>query len=154
MLAEDNHVNRWVAQNILAKLGLKADTASNGIEAIDLHRQAPYDLVLMDCQMPVLDGYAATQIIREKEAHEANDPPQQRPRTRRTPIIALTGHAMQGDRERCLAAGMDDYLSKPFNLNGLLTVLKRWLPSKSMIDLPAATDVGEEPAREDPENRG
>ena len=103
--------------------------------------------------MPVLDGYAATQTFRAREAHEAQDlPPHQRGARRRTPIIALTGHAMQGDRERCLAAGMDDYLSKPFRLEGLLTVLKRWLPSRSTTDLDVTTDDRDRPAREGPKN--
>jgi signal transduction histidine kinase/DNA-binding response OmpR family regulator len=155
LLAEDSSVNQEVAREMLQFFGCDVAVASNGQEALEALSTAPYDLVLMDCQMPVLDGYAATQIIREKEAHTANTLPPQQPDTRHTLIIALTGHAMKGDRERCLAAGMDDYLSKPFNLNGLLTVLKRWLPSKSMTDLSATTttEIREDPAREDPAHR-
>jgi two-component system, sensor histidine kinase and response regulator len=153
LLAEDNPVNQEVARLMLQRLGCHVEVASNGQEALEALSTTAYDLVLMDCQMPVLDGYTATEIIREREARKAKDLPQQLQGAPRTPIIALTGHAMQGDRERCLAAGMDDYLSKPFSLDGLLTVLKRWLPSKSMTDLSITTDGGDEPAREDSGNR-
>jgi two-component system, sensor histidine kinase and response regulator len=153
LIAEDNLVNQEVVRHMLQILGCHVDLASNGQEALEALSTTRYDLVLMDCQMPVMDGYAATQIVRERESGEAKDVPQQWQGTRRTPIIALTGHAMQGDRERCLAAGMDDYLSKPFNVNGLLTILKRWLSSNSMTDLSVTTDIGDDPAREDPENR-
>jgi two-component system, sensor histidine kinase and response regulator len=127
LLAEDQPVNQDLARWILESLGCRVDVASNGQEAIDALSKATYDLVLMDCQMPVLDGYAATDIIRESEVQAAATLVHQGQAARRIPIIALTAHAMQGDRERCLAAGMDDYLTKPFNLEGLRTVLKRWL---------------------------
>jgi len=93
----------------------------------------------MDCQMPELDGYQVTQIIRIKERQGWKDRTEQGQEIRRTPIIALTAHAMQGDREQCMAAGMDDYLSKPFNRDRLFAVLKRWLPSKSTTDIPVDT---------------
>jgi CheY-like chemotaxis protein len=115
---------------MVESFGCRIDVASNGQEALDALSKAPYDLVLMDCQMPELDGYAATRIFRQKEAQITKNQPGRAQAIRRTPIIAMTGHAMQGDREQCLATGMDDYLSKPFNMDGLLTVLKRWLPSK------------------------
>jgi PAS domain S-box-containing protein len=130
LLAEDNPVNQEVARCMVESFGCRIDVASNGQEALDALSKAPYDLVLMDCQMPELDGYAATRIFRQKEAQITKNQPGRAQAIRRTPIIAMTGHAMQGDREQCLATGMDDYLSKPFNMDGLLTVLKRWLPSK------------------------
>ena len=154
LLAEDNAVNQEVARETLEYFGCHVDVVYNGQEAVDALLSSVFDLVLMDCQMPVLDGYEATRIIREKEAREAGDMPGQRYGICRVPIIALTAHAMQGDRERCLAAGMDDYLSKPFTLDGLLTVLKCWVPSKLTTGLPKITDVGENPVREERENIG
>ena len=113
LLAEDNAVNQTLALRLLAKLGHQADVAGNGQEALDLHARNRYDLVLMDVQMPVMGGFDATRKIREREA--AGSP--------RTPIIAMTAHAMKGDRERCLAAGMDGYLSKPVHAPDLVDVL-------------------------------
>ncbi|MGA2025465.1 MAG: response regulator [Syntrophobacteraceae bacterium] len=136
LLAEDNHVNQEVAQYMLESLGCRVELASNGREALEAFSKAPFDLVLMDCQMPELDGYQVTRIIREKEMQGCKDRTEQGQGIRRTPIIALTAHAMQGDREQCIAAGMDDYLSKPFNRDGLVTLLKRWLPSKSTAGIP------------------
>jgi signal transduction histidine kinase len=104
LLAEDNPVNREIALGILHTLGCAADVAIDGQEAVDALARKTYDLVLMDCMMPGTDGYEATRQIRERESN------------RRTPIVAVTANAMQGDREQCLAAGMDDYLAKPFNL--------------------------------------
>jgi two-component system, sensor histidine kinase and response regulator len=126
LLAEDNPVNQVVAQHMLKGLGCRVEVVSNGQDAVEALSNVPFDLVLMDSQMPVLDGYAATRIIREKEAQDAKDPPQPRQGIRRIPIVALTAHAMQGDRERCIAAGMDDYLSKPFNLDGDVSVKERF----------------------------
>jgi signal transduction histidine kinase/CheY-like chemotaxis protein/HPt (histidine-containing phosphotransfer) domain-containing protein len=153
LLVEDNPVNQEVGRRMLIRLGCQVQVVGNGHEALNALSIAPYDLVFMDCQMPMLDGYEATQIFRGREAREAKSSAQQRQGIRRTPIIALTAHAMQGDRERCLAVGMDDYLSKPFNLDGLLTVIKRWQPAKPMTHLSTATEVGESPAREEPEKR-
>jgi PAS domain S-box-containing protein len=121
LLAEDNPVNQGVAEGMLRRLGCQIDCVANGQEAVDALAHGVYDLVLMDCQMPVMDGFAATQRIRELEAGG---------RPGHLPIIALTAHAMEGDREACLSSGMDDYLSKPFNLNQLHTVLARWLPDR------------------------
>jgi len=136
LLAEDNPVNQEVAQFMLEGFGCRVKLVSNGREAIEAFIEFPFDLVFMDCQMPELDGYQAAQIIREREMQVWKDRTEQGRGIRRTPIIALTAHAMQGDREACLAAGMDDYLSKPFNQNQLYKVLKRWLPSKPMGKLP------------------
>jgi PAS domain S-box-containing protein len=115
LLAEDNLVNQKVALNLLKKLGYEADVAANGQEVLNLLTQIPYDLILMDCQMPVLDGYEATQAIRQSKSiiHD-------------TIIIALTANAMKEDRDRCLAVGMNDYLSKPVRREELSTKLAHW----------------------------
>jgi two-component system sensor histidine kinase/response regulator len=117
LLAEDNSVNQLVAKAMLAKLGLRVEIAANGEEALAMLAAKNYDLVLMDCQMPIMDGYQATAAIRRSQA----DSPQ------RLPVIAMTANAMEGDREKCLKAGMDDYLSKPYTLAQLETMLARWL---------------------------
>ncbi|MFC5480814.1 response regulator [Massilia suwonensis] len=119
LLAEDNPVNVEVAKAMLESLGLQAQVARNGQEALEATRTNAFEAVLMDCQMPVMDGFAATAAIRREE-QEAG-----RPRT--LPIIAITANALQGDREACLAAGMDDYLSKPFTQAELAGVIGRWI---------------------------
>jgi CheY-like chemotaxis protein len=118
LLVEDNPVNRQVAQRLLSLAGLTLDSAENGQEAIDLLERNRYDAVLMDCQMPILDGYSATK--RRRAAETARGLP-------RVPIIAMTANAMIGDREKCLDAGMDDYLSKPINRGVLVDTLHRWI---------------------------
>jgi PAS domain S-box-containing protein len=132
LLVEDNPVNQKVTLRQLQKLGYRSDAVGNGMEAVVVLRTIPYDLVLMDCQMPEMDGYEATRRIRDMEARRREqlsrmEPDRPHPETRRTPIVAITAHAMPGDREKCLAAGMDDYISKPVRLEDLKDVLFRWL---------------------------
>ena len=123
LLVEDNPVNREVAVGMLESLGCTADAAENGWMALRAMNSATYDAVLMDCQMPVMDGLAATGEIRRREQASG---------AARVPIIALTANAMEGDRERCLAAGMDDFLSKPFTQQQLATLLRRWLALRAL----------------------
>ena len=117
LLVEDNPINREVAAGLLELLGYHVDSAEQGRQACDLSAASAYDLILMDCQMPLMDGYAATATIRERERQT---------QAVRTPIIALTANAMEGDRDRCLAAGMDDYLTKPFSHQALAEMLVHW----------------------------
>ena len=152
LLAEDQPVNQEVARCMVESFGCLVEVVSNGQEALDALSKTQYDLVLMDCQMPELDGYAATRIFRERETQKVKNQSGQAQAIRRTPIIAMTAHAMQGDREQCLATGMDDYLSKPFNRDRLFSLLKRWLPSKAVTDLSVITGLGENPVCEDPAN--
>ena len=123
LLAEDNPVNREVAVAMLKNLGCAIDTAENGRLAVEAVNAGTYDAVLMDCQMPTMDGLTATGEIREREQTSG---------AARLPIIALTANAMEGDRERCLAAGMDDFLSKPFTQQQLAILLRRWLALRAL----------------------
>ncbi len=122
LVAEDNATNQIVARGMLEQAGLKVDLVDNGREAVTAFTNNSYDLVFMDCQMPLMDGYEATGRIRQLE-EESGSP--------RVPVIALTAHAMKGDREHCLAVGMDDYLSKPFTEKQLYSILEKWLPRKT-----------------------
>ena len=128
LLAEDNLVNQEVTRAMLESGGCQVTVVSNGHEVLTTLSRAAYGLVLLDCQMPVLDGFAATRALREREAAVRPTPNSQSPT--HIPIIALTAHAMRGDRELCLNAGMDDYLSKPFTQEQLWAVLHRWLPEE------------------------
>jgi two-component system, sensor histidine kinase len=143
LLAEDNVINQKVALSILNKLGFKADVVANGLEAVHALEMVDYDLVLMDCMMPELDGFEATAMIRSHASEVINS---------RVPIIAMTANAMKGDREACLAAGMDDYLSKPVKMEELSMVLEKWLKRgatrESDSDMPA--DEPEEAADRPP----
>jgi len=125
LLAEDNAVNQKVALAMLSKLGFRADAVANGIEAVQALNTIQYDLVLMDCQMPELDGYEATRRIRAEDS-EARNP--------NAPIIALTASAMREDRQRCLEAGMDDFLPKPVNSQALSGMLTKWLSRSEGTD--------------------
>jgi signal transduction histidine kinase/ligand-binding sensor domain-containing protein/CheY-like chemotaxis protein len=116
LIAEDNVVNQKVAMRILQKLGLRADLARNGLEAVQMFAKAPYDLILMDCHMPEMDGYAATREIRRGEGSN-----------RRVNIIAMTAEVMAGARDQCLASGMDDYVPKPIRVQDLFEVLQKWI---------------------------
>jgi two-component system sensor histidine kinase/response regulator len=119
LVAEDNRINQMVALGLLQKLGYAADLASNGLEALVAMKKTPYDIIFMDCQMPELDGYETTRRIRaEQRVHV--------PR-----IIAMTANAIRGEEERCLEAGMDDYLSKPVRIDELRTTIERWLPASA-----------------------
>jgi len=139
LLAEDNVVNQKVAVRMLEKLNWRPDVVNNGREAIDAWERGGYDLVLMDCQMPEMDGFEATGYIRAKEQeHEAEQQKKkaaegctEKPESpTRIPIIAMTANAMKGDRDRCLAAGMDDYLAKPVKLDELERVVLQWIPEQ------------------------
>jgi CheY-like chemotaxis protein len=116
LLVEDDAANLKLARLHLVKLGCDVETAGNGLEAVERVQEGDYDLVFMDCRMPELDGYEATARIRELEP----DAP------KRLPIIALTAHAMEGDRDKCLAAGMDDYLAKPISRESVRAMLEKW----------------------------
>jgi PAS domain S-box-containing protein len=117
LVVEDNAVNQRVACRMLERLGIRADVAGNGKEALGMMELRPYDLVFMDCQMPEMDGYEAAQEIRRREGCE-----------RRVTLIAMTAEAMSGSRERCIEAGMDDYLAKPIKLEDVVTVVRKWVP--------------------------
>ncbi len=151
LLVEDNEINREVALGMLDLLGHRTTTAANGREAIEAWGKSSYDVILMDCQMPEMDGFEATRLIRERESTAGKrqgargDRPKSSSSThrpsplapRRIPIIALTANAIRGDREHCLQAGMDDYLTKPYTHEQLRDMLVRWLPA-------APTEPGEQ----------
>jgi CheY-like chemotaxis protein len=124
LVAEDNVTNQKVVQLLLTRAGCRVDIAANGQEAVSALGLIDYDLVFMDCQMPVMDGFEATRLIREMERKRAR---------KRTPVIALTANAMDGERERCLAAAMDDYLAKPVGSLDLHAKLKKWLPAHDPV---------------------
>jgi two-component system sensor histidine kinase/response regulator len=124
LLAEDNIINQKVALNILMKFGYNADTVNNGKEALKALEVIPYDVVLMDCQMPEMDGYEATEEIRN---------PKSKVLDHKIPVIAMTAHAMRGDRETCLETGMDDYLCKPVNPQELSDMLEKWIANRTIL---------------------
>jgi len=154
LLAEDNTINQDVALGQLERLGFTADVVANGKEALEVVNQKTYDIVLMDCMMPEMDGYEATRKIRELECRNVNG-------RQRLHIIAMTANAMMGDRDKCIAAGMDDYVSKPVQLVEMRRALEKWtskagvkpptvVPAKAEVDSAAmeskTTTISLEPA--------
>lgn len=117
LMAEDNQINQRVGKLILQRAGFNIDLVSDGHEALEAHKAKPYDLILMDCQMPTMDGFEASRQIRSLNQHQPV-------------IVAVTANALVGERERCLSAGMDDYLSKPFQAEQLVAIVKKWMASK------------------------
>jgi two-component system, sensor histidine kinase and response regulator len=134
LVTDDNATNRMVARLMLENLGCRVDVAANGQETIRMLELLPYDIVFMDCEMPDMDGYEATTAIRQRQIGK-----------RRVPIVAMTAKAMQGDREHCLQAGMDDFLSKPVRSEDLESVLRRWVPQPATVD-PAPPEIEPVPA--------
>ena len=124
LVAEDNPINQEIALVMLTHCGCQVDVAPDGRQAVDAFFAKSYDLIFMDCQMPELDGYQATAEIRLREKACGSES--------RIPIIALTANALVGDRKKCLAAGMDDYLSKPFELDQLVALLQHWVPPRKL----------------------
>ena len=118
LLAEDNLINQALFTNMLRKHGCEVDTAVNGREALEMYSRKTYAAIFMDCQMPELDGYETVAAIRIREGGKS-----------RTPIIAITAHAMEQDRQKCLDAGMDDYLSKPISPLEVGRIVSKWLAS-------------------------
>ena len=141
LLVEDNAVNRSVASTMLEVIGCRVESVENGSEAVDITEKRDFDLVLMDCQMPVMDGLAATRAIRQREKASGQEPLR---------IIALTAHAMSSDREECLANGMDDYISKPFTKSDLARAVEEWALNRTHPPVPRAAPVAQpepEPAK-------
>ena len=134
LLVEDNLVNQIVAQALLEDLGYVVTLAGNGAEAVDRWNCQPFDVIFIDCQMPVMDGFAATRAIRAAE---------QRHGAPRIPIVAMTASAMDNDRRRCLESGMDAVLCKPFAADEFVAVMRRWLPDST-------ADAGRYPERDAP----
>ncbi|WP_340817657.1 PAS domain S-box protein [Methanolobus sp. WCC4] len=138
LVVEDNIVNQNVAQSILKKLGISAEIANNGVEALKALEERAYDLVLMDVQMPEMDGFEATRHIRDQQSAVLDH---------HVPIIAMTAHAMKGDRELCYEAGMDDYISKPIEFQPLIKMLNKWstVIEEAHIDNVPSEDIKDQP---------
>jgi CheY-like chemotaxis protein len=141
LLAEDNRVNQTLGVRLLEKQGHVVTLAANGMEALEFHNQDSFDVILIDVQMPVIDGFQATAAIRDRELQSKQ----------RIPIVALTAHALQGDRERCLAAGMDEYLTKPLRFEHLQAMLEKiqpaWVPPTVILENSSASNSGENVTR-------
>jgi len=144
LVVDDHHVNQQLAMLMIERLGYKVDAVANGQEAVEACATIPYDLVFMDCQMPVMDGYTATKKIREAESvksqglevssqeqkialSDSPDSSRLTPHCSHVPIIAMTANAMPADREKCLQAGMDDYLAKPVRPDSIVEIFAKWL---------------------------
>ena len=148
LLAEDNIINQKVAVRMFERLGHRVDVVANGLEAVEALSRIGYDLVFMDCQMPEMDGFEATREIRERERSGRNSGRSLPVAHPRTPIIAMTANAMQGDREACLRAGMDDYVSKPVTSEALAAVFERW--RQRVVQLPGSESAKGEGLAIDP----
>ena len=144
LLAEDKPFNQRLAVQLLARRGVLVTTADDGRQALESHASMPFDLILMDVQMPVMDGFDATRAIRERESAAAVAQPGRT--RRRTPIIAMTAHALKGDRERCLAAGMDDYLTKPIDAERLFEKVRLWSGRADGVPSPVSAGIAPRPA--------
>jgi two-component system sensor histidine kinase/response regulator len=131
LVVDDGEVNRETAAGLLTADGYRVTTAEDGQQAVDACLDDLFSLILMDCSMPLVDGFSATAMIREYETPEQSQNLQPEAPRQRTPIIAVTAHAMDGFREQCLAAGMDDYITKPFTPDGLKTTVTRWQSATS-----------------------
>jgi len=131
LMAEDNAINQRVGKLILQRAGFSIDLVADGSEALEAHRSNPYDLILMDCQMPVMDGFEACRHIRELEQ-------------RQPAIIAVTANALVGERDKCLGAGMDDYLSKPFQAEQLVAIVKKWVNNRLGSHADSGSEAGAE----------
>ncbi len=146
LVADDHRVNQQLAVMMLERLGYRADVVANGHEAVEAIGRVAYTMVLMDCQMPEMDGYEATRKIREIESRKQKADSEQETMnheaqvTTRLPIIAMTANAMQGDRDKCLAAGMDDYVTKPIAQKELAIMIEKWLPSPEIQGVSAGED--------------
>jgi CheY-like chemotaxis protein len=125
LIADDNPLNQKLAKRLLERAGCSVDVASNGRQAVEMWQEFPYDLIFMDCQMPTMDGYEATREIRRQEQAEMI--------RNRIPIVAMTANTMSGDREKCLIAGMDDFIPKPIPSNAIDRVLHRWAESSNPL---------------------
>jgi len=126
LVVEDDSISRALVSTVLRQNGHSVVTAANGVEALEQVERRRFDAILMDVQMPQMDGFEATDRIRRRESQSGG----------RVPIIALTAHAMKGDRERCLESGMDDYISKPVDMDQLLAMLEKMAPSRSSGSVP------------------
>jgi CheY-like chemotaxis protein len=129
-VAEDNLVNQKLAVKLLEKFGCQVEVAANGKEAVEMTEKKDYDIIFMDCQMPVMDGYEATVLIRRRKDS-----------TKHVAIIAMTAHALEGEREKCLKAGMDDYLPKPIKKEAFLGMIQKWIREEEVCaKVPNATE--------------
>jgi len=145
LVADDHRVNQQLAVMMLERLGYRADVVGNGHEAVEAVARVPYTIVLMDCQMPEMDGYDATKEIRRREASgEIGESSDESCGVGHVPIIAMTANAMQGDREKCIAAGMDDYVTKPINSQDLANMMTKWLSKVEQPKVGVSGEVGED----------